>query len=157
MPHLKFEQQIGQLEKRKGGYFYLQIAAEAVAKFEKKRATRLICVIDNEVNYACGLNHLGDGNYYIIVASKYLKKLAKSVGDTVHFEIYEDPNPLGVEVPEVLQVLIDQDDDVKTNYENLTDGKKRSLIYSIANIKNLDIQIQKILAFLGNQKNKKRK
>ncbi len=148
MPHFQFEQHIHQLEKRKGGYYYLKIDASIVNQYEKKRATRLVCTIDEKVSYSCGLNHYGDGNYFIILATKNFKKLGKKAGDLVSFEIYEDPNPLGVEVPEVLQVLLDQDSEAKTTYEAMTDGKKRSLIYTIKPVKDIDKQVQKILTFL---------
>ncbi|GAB5527336.1 MAG: hypothetical protein Roseis2KO_52080 [Roseivirga sp.] len=148
MPHFQFEQPVHQLEKRKGGYYYLKIDASTVNQYEKKRATRLICTIDDKVSYSCGLNHYGDGNYFIILSTKNFKKLGKQLGDMVSFEIYEDPNPLGVEVPEVLQVLLDQDPEAKTTFESMTDGRKRSLIYTIKPVKDIDKQVQKILTFL---------
>ncbi|RIV21604.1 DUF1905 domain-containing protein [Fibrisoma montanum] len=156
MPHFTLEQPIRQLDKRQGGYYHLVITPEVVNQFEKQRATRLVCVLDQTVSFSCGLNHLGDGNFYIIVATQQLKKLGKNVGDPVVFEIYEDPNPLGVDVPDVLQVLLDQDDDARHRYDALTDGKKRSLIYSIKGIRDIDRQVQKILSFLNEQKAKKR-
>ncbi|MEM6632071.1 MAG: DUF1905 domain-containing protein [Bacteroidota bacterium] len=148
MTHFSLEQAIGQLEKRKGGYFYLKIPADLVAQFPKKRATRLICKIDETLSFSCGLNHLGDGNFYLIVGKKRLEKLGKVVGDQVSFEIFEDPNPLGVEEPEVLLVLLSQDPQLKDIYDSLTDGKKRSLIFSINKVKNMDLQVEKILKFL---------
>jgi len=152
MPIFEFEQSLGQLEKRKGGYFFLKIEAQVIEQFEKKRHTRLVCEIDEVVKYSCGLNHLGDGNYFIIVAMKYLKKLKKELGDVVNFKIYEDPNPLGVKIPEVLQALITQDDLVKSRFEQYSDGKKRSLIYTIYKIKNIDLQVQKVYQFLEENK-----
>lgn len=156
MPKFSFEQPLKQLEKRKGGYYYLKIDKNTVDQYEKKRATRLKCTIDQKVSFSCGLNHFGDGNFFIIVATRHLKSLGKGLGDPVSFEIFEDPDPLGVKVPEVLQVLIDQDEGLKVIYDKLTDGKKRSLIYSIKSVKDVDKQVQKILAFLNGQKNKSR-
>lgn len=154
MPYFTFEQPVLQLEPRKGGYFYLRIDASVVEQYAQKRATRLKCMIDEKVSFSCGLNHFGDGHYYIIVAGKYLKTLGKQLGSMVVFEIYEDPNPLGVEVPDVLLALLEQDEIVKKIYENLTDGKKRSLIHSIKAVKDLDKQIEKILAYLSAQRDK---
>ena len=74
-----FEQTIKQLEKRKGGYFYLKIDSDIINQYDKKRHTRLVCMIDSKVSFSCGLNHIGDGNYFIIVASKHLKKLEKKL------------------------------------------------------------------------------
>ena len=156
MPRFTFEQPLRQLEKNKGGYYYLQIDADIVDKYEKKRATRLKCVIDQKVTLSCGLNHLGDGNYFIIVATRHVKSLGKEHNDMVTFEIFEDPNPLGVAVPEVLQVLIDQDPGLKKIYDSFTDGKKRTLIYSIKGVKDIDKQVQKALAFFNEQNRKSR-
>jgi hypothetical protein len=54
MKNYKGEQIIGQLEKRKGGYFFLTIIAETVNQFENKRNTRLICKLENKLAFQCG-------------------------------------------------------------------------------------------------------
>jgi hypothetical protein len=146
------EQAIGQLEKMKGGYFYLTIEAGIINQFERKRHTRLVCHLDEKISYQCGLNHLGDGNFFIIIAGKYLEQLGKKVGSFVHFKIEEDPNPLGVDVPEVLTVLLTQDKAAKEIYDKITDGKKRALIFSIIKIKDIDKQVQGITDFLAKEK-----
>ncbi|WP_299049346.1 DUF1905 domain-containing protein [uncultured Polaribacter sp.] len=147
-------QTIKQLEKRKGGYYYLKLDSEIVNQFSKKRATRIICTIDDKISYRCGLNHLGDGNFYVIVAGKYLKKLSKDIGEVVDYKIDEDPDQLGVEMPEVLTVLLEQDEDSKAVFDKLTDGKKRSLIYSFIRLKDVDKQIRNIIDFLAKEKQK---
>lgn len=148
------KQEIKQLEKRKGGYFYLKIDSDIINQFSRKRATRMICTIDNVVSYRCGLNHLGDGSFYIIVAGKHLDKLNKALGVEVNFKIEEDPDQLGVEVPEVLTVFLEQDVDSKAIYDKLTNGKKRSLIYSFNRIKDIDKQVKIIMDFLTKEKQK---
>lgn len=101
MKSFKDEQLIAQLEKRKGGYFYLKIPAEVVNQFKNGRKARLICKIDNKHTLQCGLNHFGDGNFFIILGSKFLKEINKQLGDKIKFEISEDPDPLGVAIPVV--------------------------------------------------------
>ncbi|MEM6963602.1 MAG: DUF1905 domain-containing protein [Bacteroidota bacterium] len=157
MPTFTIHQPIRQLEKRKGGYFYFQIDAATMEQFEKKRKTRLVCTVDEKVSYSCGLNHLGDGNFFIIFSNARLKKLGKQLGDKVKIEIKEDPNPLGVEVPEVLAVLLAQDEIAKGIYDRMTDGKKRSLIFSIQKIKDIDRQVQMSLDFLEKEAQKIKK
>ena len=154
MSSYESEQAIGQLEKIKGGYYYLRIEAEIIDQFERKRHTRLVCHLDNKINFQCGLNHLGDGNFFIIVAGKYLEQLGKQLGSVVRFKIEEDPNPLGVEVPEVLTVLLDQDENLKAVYYKITDGKKRALIFSILKVKDINKQVESITDFLVNEKEK---
>ncbi|MFD1256470.1 DUF1905 domain-containing protein [Mucilaginibacter terrae] len=139
---------IKQLEKRKGGYYYLIIEADIVNVFEKKRHTRLICTIDDQLTYSCGLNHLGDGNFFIILSGKNFKKLNKQLGDPITYEIKEDPNPLGIEIPEVLEAFLTQDEEAQSIFNNLTDGKKRSIIHTINKIKDIDKQVQSIWKFM---------
>ena len=116
---------------------------------DQKHKTRLIVNIDNEVSYSCGLNHLGYGNFYIIVASRYIKALNKKKGDIVSFKIQMDPNPLGADIPEVLAALIAQDEEVRYRFKRLTDGKKCSLIYYMRRVKDIDKQVQRCLDFLN--------
>ncbi|MEM6718883.1 MAG: YdeI/OmpD-associated family protein [Bacteroidota bacterium] len=150
-------QSIQQLEKRKGGYFYLKLDADIINQFAKKRATRMICTIDDKVSYRCGLNHLGDGNFYIIIKADYLRQLHKELGDEIIYRIDEDPDQLGVEMPEVLTVFLAQDAEAKVIFDSLTDGKKRSLIYSFVKIKDIDKQVKTIITFLAKEKQKMKK
>jgi len=131
MKSFKDEQIIGQLEKRKGGYFYITISADIVNQFKNKRLTRFLCTIDKKLTFQCGLNHLGDGNFFIILGSKNLKAIDKQLGDKIYFELAEDPNPLGVDMPEVLEAVLEQDEELKTTFNGLTLGKKRNVIHSM--------------------------
>ncbi|NJK83404.1 MAG: YdeI/OmpD-associated family protein [Saprospiraceae bacterium] len=106
-----------------------------------------------KLTFQCGLNHLGDGNFFIILGSKNLKEINKQFGDKVYFELTEDPNPLGVDMPEVLEAVLEQDQDLKAVFDSLTLGKKRNVIHSINKIKDIDRQIQKIIQMINESKN----
>ena len=157
MKTFQFTQIVEKLSPNKGSYYFLKIPAEVVDQFDKGRSTRLLCTLEGQIEYSCGLNHYGDGNFFLILSGRYVKKLKKDIGDSISFEICEHPNPLGVEVPEVLKVLLGQDPDAKAIYDTLTDGRKRTLIFTIARVKNIDIQIQKITDFLLQEKIKQLK
>lgn len=148
MRSFSFQQEIRQLEKRKGGYYYLTLSQETVNQFPNKRHTRLLCSLDHRLTFACGLNHLGDGNFFIIVSSKNLATLDKQLGDTLTFELNEDPNPLGVEMPPVLEALLEQDPAVKDSFERLTLGKRRNVIHTINKIKDIDKQIHRAIQLI---------
>jgi Domain of unknown function (DUF1905) len=143
------EQVIDQLEKRKGGYFYLTIPAQVVNQFEQKRQTRLLCTIEEKYTFQCGLNHLGDGNFFIIIGSQKMKDIGRKLGDKIRFEIKQDPNPLGVDIPEVLEVVLEQDEELKGIFENLSMGKQRSVIFAIQKIKSIDKQIEGVRKYIG--------
>jgi hypothetical protein len=148
MKTYKSHQLIGQLEKRKGGYFFLKIDAEIINQFKSKRLTRFLCTLEKKLTFQCGLNHLGDGNFFIILSVGNLEVVQKKLGEKIHFEIKEDPNPLGVDMPEVLDAVIEQDEYLKTIFESLTLGKKRNIIHQFIKIKDMDKQIQKSIKLI---------
>ncbi len=137
----KSKQIISQLDKRKGGYFFLKIDAEIVNEFKNKRQTRFLCTLENSLTFQCGLNHLGDGNFFIILSPKNLLIVKKQSGSVLNFQLTEDPNPLGADMPEVLEAILDQDEILKASFESLTPGKKRSVIFGLNKIKDVDKQI----------------
>jgi hypothetical protein len=141
-------QTIGQLEKRKGGYFFLKIEAEIINQFKNKRHTRFLCTLEKSLTFQCGLNHLGDGNFFIILSGSNLEIVQKKLGEKIHFELKEDPNPLGVDMPEVLEAVIEQDEHLKIIFDSLTLGKKRNIIHQIIKIKDIDKQIQKCIKLI---------
>ena len=152
------EQIIGQLEKRKGGYFFLKIDADIINQFPNKRNTRFLCTLETSLTFQCGLNHLGDGNFFIILSNKNLQSVNKKLGDVIHFELNEDPNPLGVEMPEVLEAVLEQDETIKAAFEKLTLGKKRSVIFALGKIQDIDKQIinaPKLIAAVTKPRTKK--
>ncbi len=146
----KNSQLLKQLEKRKGGYYFLTINAEVVNEFKNGKHTRFVCNVDKILAFSCGLNHLGNGNFFIILATRNVKSISKRAGDMVSFESREDPNPLGVKLPEVLTALLEQDESLKQKFDNLTSGKKRSLVHAISRIKDLDKQVAKTTELLQN-------
>jgi uncharacterized protein YdeI (YjbR/CyaY-like superfamily) len=66
----------------------------------------------------------------------------------VNYTIQKDPLPLGVEVPEVLIVYLNQDSDALAIYDKLSDGRKRTLIHRVLRTKDIDKQINLIGDFL---------
>lgn len=151
MPHFTFKLEIKQLGKRRGRYHYLEVGSIVVNQFDKKSSTRLICIIDNRETFSSRFANLDDENYYILLSAARLKKINKVLGDMVSLEIFEDPNPLGVSAPEVLEVFLHQDKEANVIYEKLTDSRKRNFIYSILKIKDIDLQLERIIEFFKNQ------
>lgn len=146
----KSSQALEQLEKRKGGYYFFKITADVVSGFKNGKQTRLLCTVDKMLSFSCGLNHLGNGDFFIMLSTKNVKSIGKKVGDLISFELREDPNPLGVELPEVLAALLEQDEVLQQKFESLTAGKKRSLVHAISRIKDIDKQVRKAVELLNN-------
>jgi hypothetical protein len=51
MKSYQTHQVIGQLEKRKGGYFFLKIEADFINQFQNKRNTRFLCMLEGHLTF----------------------------------------------------------------------------------------------------------
>ncbi len=105
--------------------------------------------MDNKLSFQCGLNHLGDGNFFIIVSTKNLKAIDRKVGETIQFELKEDPNQLGIDMPETIEILLEQDTELKAKFNKFTDGKKRSILVQTSKIKDIDKQIARTIELIN--------
>jgi uncharacterized protein YdeI (YjbR/CyaY-like superfamily) len=57
-------------------------------------------------------------------------------------------------VPEVLKVLLAQDEVVERIWNKLTDGRKRTICHSTMRIKNIDLQVERALEFFEVEREK---
>jgi len=130
------------------------ISNDVVANFPKKHRTRVVLRINGQGDIQCGLNTHSSGIRCMMVSKTHMKNLNLMAGEKVAIEIFEDPNPLGVEVPEVLEALIAQDAIIAEVWERLTDGRKRTICHSTKRIKNVDLQVEKALAFFEEEREK---
>jgi uncharacterized protein YdeI (YjbR/CyaY-like superfamily) len=105
---------------------------------ERQRAKGTI----NEVPFALAIQYRKDGSRFIM-ASKVLCKQAKiKIGDIVNvsFQLV-DPNV--VELPEELEVVLEQDEDALKVWKKFTPGLQRSLAHYVLSVKNIDSRINR--------------
>ncbi|QTN38608.1 DUF1905 domain-containing protein [Cryomorphaceae bacterium] len=140
---------IEQLGGTMSSYAGLRVPGSIVAQLPKKNRTRLLVVVEDMVELPCGLTSFGDGDYFFMFAKRNRKKVGKDIGETVQYTVQEHPLPLGVEMSEVLEVLLEQDENARRIWDDLTDGRKRTIIFSIGRIKDIDRQIQTIINLLN--------
>ena len=92
-----------------------------------------------------GKLHRYQERYVISFGKRYQKELGVFPSDFFELQLLEDISKYGVEVPKSLQAVMDSDSEGLTFFEDLTDGKKRSLIYHISRFKSEQTQINKAL------------
>ena len=76
----------------------LSISTAIIADFPQKHRTRVVLKINGEGHIQCGLNSHIPGMRCMMISKKQMTDLGLLTGEKVAFEIFEDPNPLGVAV-----------------------------------------------------------
>ena len=132
----------------------LSISTAVIADFPQKHRTRIVLKINGEGHIQCGLNTHVPGKRCMMISKKHLASMGLMTSEKVFFEIFEDPNPLGVDLPEVLAALIEQDHLVERVWSALSDGRKRTICHSTMRIKNIDLQVERALEFFEAEREK---
>lgn len=106
---------------------------------------RIICSINNEVDFPAALMPDGKGGFFINTSKQLRKKLGIDIGDDVEVTIVKDESKYGMPMPEEMEELLKIDDEADKFFHQLTPGKQRSLLYLIGKPKSTDVRLKKAI------------
>lgn len=128
------------------GQHFIVPAPVVAALSEGSEDKRVVCNINGAVEYQCAMLPKGEGVYIISVNKARVKKLNLKLGDQVQVNLRKDDSEYGLPVPEEFTEVLEQDPEANAFWEKLTPGKKRTLLYIIAQPKSSDLRITRALA-----------
>ncbi len=127
------------------GWHFLVISKAIVAKFGfEGKFKRVVCTINGGESFQCALLPSGE-MFYIIVNKKKRDALGIVAGDTVDVLLEKDESKYGLPMPEEFEEVLKQDADGDRLFHGLTEGKQRSLLYLLAQPKDVDVRIHQAL------------
>lgn len=130
------------------GWHVLLVDAKTGEKFPKVEGSRrVICSINGHDGFQCALMPSG-GRFYIMVSKEKRARFGISAGDTVTVELVADDSEFGAPMPEELEEVLNQDPEGQQFFDRLTAGKKRSIMYFVSKIKDIDKRIHTALIFI---------
>lgn len=114
--------------------------------------TRLLCSVSGYPEFHCGMVAYGNGRGYISINQKRLNKFGVNLGEEVSLELRLDYSKYGMEMPEELDALLEQDSEGAKLFEGLSDGKKRYIIHYVASVKSSQLKIDRSIMLINNLK-----
>ncbi|HBQ58764.1 MAG TPA: hypothetical protein DD671_03845 [Balneolaceae bacterium] len=147
--NITFNSYIDHLPKLK--LHHVTVPAEIVEKVGGI-GTRLMCSINGEKAFHGGMVALGGGAAYITVNKKRMKEYAVEKGDEVEVILTEDTSKYGMEVPEELEALLEQDEEGAKRFENITPGQQRYIIHYVGQVKSSQKRIDRAIMLINNLK-----
>ena len=90
--------------------------------------------------------------YFIMVNKQRRTELGLTVGDTVNVVLEKDESKYGMPMPEELQEVLNQDPEGDKAFHMLSAGKRRSMMYYIGKLKDIDKRIHTALVFIEHLK-----
>ncbi len=135
-----------------GGWHFLVIERAVVDKFAfEGKAKRVKCSINGTDPFQCALMPWGE-IHYILVNKLRRTELGLNVGDIVDVTLEKDDSKYGLPMPEEFREILDQDPDGDKLFHALTAGKQRSILYQVAQPKDIDRRIHTGLIFIEHLK-----
>lgn len=113
---------------------------------------RVIIKINDSEELQSALMPINKVESFILVNKEVRTKLALSEGDSLSVDIKKDHSEYGMDMPEELSILFDQESEAKQYFEELTPGKQRALIYLVIKVKNTNSKLNKALAIVHHLK-----
>ncbi len=134
------------------GWNYHILVADDIAQEFIDKDRRVICTVNGVKKLHSALMPDGSGNWFIFMNQKIRSELKIKPGDMLQITLEKDKSEYGMEMPEELQELLNQDDEGSMYFHKLTPGKQRTLIYLVLKVKNTDSRINKSLAIVHHLK-----
>ncbi|MBK9163418.1 MAG: DUF1905 domain-containing protein [Acidobacteria bacterium] len=134
------------------GWHFIVVESKMGERFPKDGGSRrVICSINGHEGFQCALMPSG-GAFYIMVSKEKRARFDIAAGDTIAVELRQDTSEFGAPMPEELEEVMNQDPEGRRMFDALTAGGKRSMLYFIGKIKDVDRRIHTALIFMEHLK-----
>jgi len=147
----KFKAPVSKFEKGLWSY-HIIVPQKIYNDLTKSGNKRIMCSINKLERFHAGFMPDGNGQWFIKLNKEKMKDFGLTVGEEVTIEVKSDTSKYGMALPNEFEEVLVQDIEGAEYFEKLTEGKKRSLIYLIAKVKNTDKRIIKSLIILDHLK-----
>lgn len=115
-------------------------------------AKRVVCLLNEKIEYQCALVPRGDGTHVITVNKKNQTQLGLKIGSKITASLRKDESEYGLPMPEELAELLAQDEEGNKLMHALTPGKLRTLLYLIGQPKSSDRRLHRALVVVEHLK-----
>lgn len=124
----------------------------AGALIEGKNNRRVVCRLNDSLEYQCALQPFGDGRLVITVNKKNQQLLKIRAGSILQVSLRPDESEYGLPMPEELKELLVQEEEGDRYFHALTPGKIRTLLYIAGQPKNSETRLRRAIAIVEHLK-----
>lgn len=132
--------------------YHLSVPEPVARVFVNKDSRRVICTLNETVDFQCALMPKGDGSFFINLNKKLRDSLGLKIGTAVRVKLSKDSSTYGLPMPEEFKALLEMDTEGNNLFHALTPGKQRTLLYIIGSVKNPDSRIGRAVAVVEHLK-----
>lgn len=143
MPDLRFEFVAPVLQQDEGLRFhYLPLPDDVVGAFDRAGVRRVVAVL-NGTPFRRAIMRTDEHGPHLVTGQIILREIGARLGEPVMIELSPDPEPDLVEVPEELEVALDQDEEAAERFYAFSPGKQRSLALYVSQAKRVETRVKR--------------
>lgn len=131
---------------------HVRVPERIANRLTDQASRRVLCRLNNETEFPCGLLHRGPRVFLITVNKKLRERLGLAFGMKVEIQLRRDDSRYGLPMPEEMDVLLRQDRGGSALFHALTPGKQRTLLYMVGAVKSPGKRITRALAVVTHLK-----
>lgn len=136
----------------KGWNFYFVVPNEIAAQLIENGSRRVVCRLNDSVEYQCGLIPHGKGQFAVMVNKKTREELNLHINSQVQVALRKDTSKYGLPMPEELEEVFRQDEEGDRLFHALTSGRQRTLLYLVSSVKDSEKRIMRAIAIVEHLK-----
>ncbi|MNJ85492.1 hypothetical protein D3C87_29670 [compost metagenome] len=136
-------------------YWFVELTPDILAQLPGRKEKgdfnqRLLITLDSKIQWQAGVLALGEGSGLITVQQNRLKKLGKTLGDSVLVQLEKDESEFGVPLAEELIEYWDQVPEAKMRFDALTPGMKRYILNYVDTAKSKEKRAERAHLLMSN-------
>jgi len=137
--------------------FHIVVLEHLAKPFLDGNDRRVVCKLNDSIEFQCALMPKGDGHYFININKKIRDKLKLQLGSTVNVMLRKDESEYGLPMPEELAEVLQQDINGNQYFHALTAGKQRTLLYIAGQPKTSNVRLKRAIVLVEHLKANKGK
>lgn len=136
-------------------YWFVELTPDILAQLPGRKEKgdfnqRLLVTLDSKIQWQAGVLALGEGSGLITVQQNRLKKLGKTLGDSVLVRLEKDESEFGVPVAEEIIEYWNQVPESKMRFDALTPGMKRYILNYVDTAKSKEKRAERTHLLMSN-------
>jgi hypothetical protein len=101
---------------------------------------RVIRSLNGSAEHQCALIPHGEGDYVLVVNTRWLRTLGLGPGDSINVRLRKDQSRYGLPVPEEFAEALRQDREGNRLFHALSPGRRRTLLHLVGTVKRPDLR-----------------
>ena len=131
---------------------HFRVPSRIVKELIEGDSRRVVCTLNNSVEYQCAMLPFGDRSFVISVNQDLRDTLRLTFGMEVQVSLKKDNSEYGLPLPDELQELLRQDAEGDKLFHALTRGKQRTLLYIVGAVKSPEKRVERAITIVNHLK-----